>query len=68
MSNQGSGLIYAHKKMEQDEPCITHMCMSIRVAYAMVWDEKMCALDVKGTKCLLLGSCEETKNYKLMCL
>ena len=38
------------------------------IAYAKVMDNKRTKLDAKGIKCMLLGYCEGTKAYRLMCL
>jgi hypothetical protein len=38
------------------------------VAYAKVPDERRSKLDAKATKCLMLGYCEGTKAYRLICL
>ena len=48
--------------------CIAHMRVFGCIAYAMVPDVKRGKLDAKGTKCLLLGYCEGTNAYRLMCV
>ena len=50
------------------KPCIAHMRVFGCIAYAMVPDAKRGKLDAKATKCLLLGYCEGTKAYRLMCV
>jgi transposase InsO family protein len=50
------------------KPNVAHMRVFRCLAYAMVPDEKRGKLDAKGTKCLFLGYCEDTKVYRLMCL
>ena len=47
-------------------PCVAHMRVFGSIAYAMGADDKK--FNAKGTKCILLGYCEGTKAYRLMCL
>ena len=48
--------------------CISHMHVFGCIAYAKVLDEKRTKLDAKGIKCLIVGYCEGTKAYRLVCL
>ena len=50
------------------KPSISHLCVFGCIAYARVPDEKRSKLDAKGIKCLMLGYCEGTRAYRLMCL
>ena len=50
------------------ESLALHTFMCLGAHYAMVSDEKMDKLNVKGTICLFLGYCKGTKAYRLMFL
>ena len=50
------------------KPSISHLHVLGCIAYAKVPDEKRFKLDAKGIKCLMLGYCEGTRAYRLMCL
>ena len=50
------------------KPSISHLREFGCIAYAKVPDEKRSKLDAKGIKCLMLGYCEGTRAYRLMCL
>jgi transposase InsO family protein len=49
-------------------PNIGHMRIFGCIAYALDLSPKRSKLDAKGIKCLLLGYCEDSKAYRLMCL
>lgn len=55
-------------KKHERRPCIAHMHVFGRVAYAMVLNEKWGKFDAKDTNCLFLGYCKGSKAYRLMCL
>ena len=50
------------------KPSISHLHVFRCIAYAKMSDEKRSKLNAKGIKCLMLGYCECTRAYKLMCL
>lgn len=50
------------------KPHVSHLRVFGCIAYAKVPDEKRSKLDAKATKCLMLGYCEGTKAYRLICL
>ena len=50
------------------KPSISHLCVFGCIAYAKVPDEIRSKLDPKGINCLMLGYCEGTRAYRLMCL
>jgi hypothetical protein len=50
------------------KPHVSHLRVFGCIAYAKVPDEKRTKLDAKATKCLMLGYCEGTKAYRLICL
>jgi hypothetical protein len=49
-------------------PNIDHMRIFGCVAYALNPSPNCSKFDATGTKCLLLGYCEDSKAYRLMCL
>lgn len=60
--------IMPEKSCSRMRPCIAHMHVFGRVAYAMVLNEKWGKFDAKDTNCLFLGYCKGSKAYRLMCL
>ena len=50
------------------KPHVSHLRVFGCVAFAKVPDEKRSKLDAKAIKCLMLGYCEGTKAYRLICL
>ena len=50
------------------KPSISHSRVFWCIAYAKVPDEERSKLDAKGIKCLMLGYCDGTRAYRLMCL
>ena len=50
------------------KPHVSHLCVFKCVAYAKILDEKRSKLNTKATKYLMLGYCEKTKAYRLICL
>ena len=49
-------------------PNVSHLRVFGCIAYAKVPDARRTKLDAKAIKCLLLGYCEGTKAYRLMCM
>ena len=50
------------------KPHVSHLRVFGCVAYAKVPDAMRTKLDAKATKCLMLGYCEGTKAYRLICV
>ena len=50
------------------KPSVAHMRVFGCIAYAKIPDASRTKLEPKSVKCLLLGYCEGTKAYKLICL
>ena len=54
--------------MEQEKPCVAHMCVFGSIVNAMVPSNKKGKLDAKGINFEFLGYCEGMKAYRVMFL
>jgi hypothetical protein len=68
MHDEGFSSFTPKEMWSGTRPCIAHIRVFGSIVYAMVWNEKIGKLDVKGIKCVFLGYCENMKVCNIMCL